>query len=176
MINLPIVSYYQHGTYLTVNHGHAALMGVYGNLAIAAMLFCGRWNLLPRNWNARLVRTSFWSLNIGLMLMVAMDMFPKGLHQLIAVMSDGYAYARSQAYIHSNIFQVFTWLRGVGVLVFVTGGVIPLVWFMVSRWFQLKPAQTAEEQFVVPRSVLAIAEPIGAASLSKALASPDRGA
>ena len=33
IINLPIANYYEHGTYLTVNHGHAALMGVYGNLA-----------------------------------------------------------------------------------------------------------------------------------------------
>ena len=40
IINLPIANYYEHGTYLTVNHGHAALMGVYGNLALAAILFC----------------------------------------------------------------------------------------------------------------------------------------
>src|SRR5690606_4981382 len=40
LINLPIVNYYEHGTYLTVNHGHAALMGVYGNLAIAMIVFC----------------------------------------------------------------------------------------------------------------------------------------
>ncbi|MDE3144423.1 MAG: cbb3-type cytochrome c oxidase subunit I, partial [Bacteroidota bacterium] len=40
IINLPIANYYEHGTYLTVNHGHAALMGVYGNLALAAVLFC----------------------------------------------------------------------------------------------------------------------------------------
>ncbi|MCI0539518.1 MAG: cbb3-type cytochrome c oxidase subunit I [Verrucomicrobiales bacterium] len=177
MINLPIVNYYQHGTYLTVNHGHAALMGVYGNLAIAAMLFCGRWNLRPEHWNARLLRASFWALNIGLSLMVVMDMFPKGLHQLIVVMDQGYAYARSQAYIKSDIFQIFTWLRGVGVLVFVLGGVIPLVWFMVSRWFKLKVVQTADEQFVVPRSVLAMAEPmVGGSGLSArpATLSPDR--
>jgi nitric oxide reductase subunit B len=33
IINLPLANYYEHGTYLTVNHGHAALMGVYGNLS-----------------------------------------------------------------------------------------------------------------------------------------------
>ncbi|MEE9470280.1 MAG: hypothetical protein V3W32_01070, partial [Gemmatimonadota bacterium] len=41
--------------------------------------------------------------------------------------------------------------------VFVLGGLLPLVWFMVSRWFSLRPAQTPEEQFVVPASVLAVA-------------------
>jgi nitric oxide reductase subunit B len=160
MINLPIVNYYQHGTYLTVNHGHAALMGVYGNLAVAAMLFCGRWNVCPENWNGGLIRTVFWSLNIGLALMVVMDLFPVGVHQLIVAMTDGYAFARSNAYIEDTVFQRLTWLRGVGVLIFVVGGVIPLTWFMVSRWFMLKPAQTAEEQYVVPKSVLALAGPL----------------
>src|SRR5690606_41069464 len=28
IINLPIANYYEHGTYLTVNHGHAALMEI----------------------------------------------------------------------------------------------------------------------------------------------------
>ncbi|MAG58959.1 MAG: nitric-oxide reductase [Planctomycetes bacterium] len=157
MINLPIVSYYEHGTYLTVNHGHAALMGVYGNLAICAMLFCGRWNVGPDRWNPRLLHCTFWSLNIGLLLMVAMDLFPVGVHQLSTVMDGGYASARSQEYIHGSTFQAYTWMRGIGVAVFVIGGVLPLTWFMVTRWFHLKPAQTAEEQFVVPQSVLAVA-------------------
>ena len=157
MINLPIINYYQHGTYLTANHGHAALMGVYGNLAVAAMIFCGRWNLQPESWNPRILRTSFWSLNIGLLLMVLMDLFPVGVHQLTVAMTEGYAFARSQAYIQGSVFQTFTWLRGVGIAVFVLGGLLPLVWFMVSRWFRLRPAQTPEEQFVVPASVLAVA-------------------
>lgn len=159
MLNLPIVNYYQHGTYLTVNHGHAALFGVYGNLAIATMVFCARWNIGPEGWNARLLKTSFWSLNIGLALMVVMDLFPVGVHQLMVAMSDkGYAFARSQDYFQGETFQMFTWLRGVGAAVFVIGGVIPLVWFMVKGWFHLKAAQTPAEQFVVPRSVLAVAD------------------
>jgi hypothetical protein len=83
-------------------------------------------------------------------------------------MSDGYAFARSAAYIHSPFFQQLTWLRGVGVLVFVAGGVLPLVWFMVSRWFSLKAPQTADEIFVVPPSVLAIAGPLSPAPLAPA--------
>jgi nitric oxide reductase subunit B len=62
MINLPIVNYYQHGTYLTVNHAHAALFGVYGNVALAGMLFCGRWIIGVQRWSPRLLRVSFWSL------------------------------------------------------------------------------------------------------------------
>src|SRR3712207_3514928 len=42
LINLPIVSYYEIGTALTSNHGHAAMMGVYGMLAVGLALFCLR--------------------------------------------------------------------------------------------------------------------------------------
>ncbi len=38
LINLPIVSYYEIGTALTANHGHAAMMGVYGMLAVGLAL------------------------------------------------------------------------------------------------------------------------------------------
>lgn len=156
MINLPIVNYYEHGTYLTVAHAHAALFGVYGNLAIAAMLFCGRWNVGPERWSPRLLRFSFWAMNIGVALMVCLDLFPKGLHQLMVVMTDGLAYGRSESFIKDNVFQVLTWLRGIGSITFVIG-MVPLVYFVVNRGFSQKPAQTTEEQFVVPATVLAVA-------------------
>ncbi|MGE0192134.1 MAG: nitric-oxide reductase large subunit [Planctomycetota bacterium] len=154
-INLPIVNYYQHGTYLTANHGHAALFGVYGNLAIAATLFCGRWLVDPAHWNRRLLRTAFWSLNIGLLLMVVLDLFPVGVDQLLASMTHGYAYARSQAYVASPTFQIYTWLRAVGVTIFVLGGVLPLAWFVVTRGRALKAARAPGETHAVPATVLA---------------------
>ena len=120
------------------------------------MLFCGRWNIGPLRWNPRILHISFWSLNLGLMLMVVMDLFPAGVHQLIAAMTEGYAFARSQAFLQAETFQFFTWMRGVGIMVFFFGGVLPLVWFMVTRWFDLGIPQTREEQFVVPKSVLAL--------------------
>ena len=43
LINLPIVSYYEIGTALTANHGHAAMMGVYGMLALGLAMFCLRY-------------------------------------------------------------------------------------------------------------------------------------
>lgn len=141
IINLPIVNYYEHGTYLTVNHGHAALMGVYGNLAIAAMLFCARYVIAEENWNARLLHCCFWSLNIGLMLMVCMDLFPAGILQLVAVLDNGLWYARSQAFIGGSAFQTLTWMRAVGGYLFLLGGVIPLVLFMLSSAFSFKGIQ-----------------------------------
>ena len=43
LVNLPIVSYYEIGTALTANHAHAAMMGVYGMLAVGLALFCLRY-------------------------------------------------------------------------------------------------------------------------------------
>src|SRR5581483_936411 len=63
LINLPIVSYYQVGTALTANHGHAAMMGVYGMLAAALALFCLRYLIPAERWSDAAARLSFWSLN-----------------------------------------------------------------------------------------------------------------
>ncbi|WP_162846138.1 nitric-oxide reductase large subunit [Seongchinamella sediminis] len=138
IINLPIVNYYEHGTYLTVNHGHAAFMGVYGNLSLAAMLFCARYLLPEHAWPPRLLRRAFWSLNIGLLLMVALDLFPVGFDQLRKVMEHGYWYARSDAYIQGKVFQTLTWARISGGLLFIFGGVLPVAWFMSSRMRHVK--------------------------------------
>ncbi|MHC4269534.1 MAG: nitric-oxide reductase large subunit [Planctomycetota bacterium] len=138
IINLPIINYYEHGTYLTVNHGHAALMGVYGNLSIAAVLFCSRHVIVSRRWNLSLLRTSFWAINVGLMLMVVMDTFPAGVLQFKSVIENGYWAARSQEFILGGTFQALTWMRAVGGTIFFFGGVIPLFYFMLTRLNSLK--------------------------------------
>lgn len=146
IINLPIVNYYEHGTYLTVNHGHAALMGVYGNLSIAAILFCTRLMTTPHSWKPKLVRISFWSINIGLLLMVALDLFPAGIHQLTAALQEGLWYARSQEFLMGTTFQTMTWLRIIGGSIFVLGGLFPLVWFVTTRWKHLKPKDFGKQK------------------------------
>jgi len=88
-----------------------------------------------------------------------LDLFPVGLHQLQASIQEGYAYARSQEYLGGTVFQTLTWLRSIGVAVFVIGGVLPLIWFMLSRSRALKPSRAATESYVVPPTVLADATP-----------------
>jgi nitric oxide reductase subunit B len=134
IINLPIINYYEHGTYLTVNHGHAALMGVYGNLALAVMLFCARYLVPAGRWNGRILRVAFWSINVGLGLMLLLDTFPAGLYQLNTVLEEGYWAARSQAFIQGAPFQTLTWMRIVGGAIFTVGGVLPVFWFLASRY------------------------------------------
>lgn len=145
IINLPLANYYEHGTYLTVNHGHAALMGVYGNLSIAAVLFCCKLLTDSSAWRPGLVRFSFWSINLGLMLMVLLDLFPAGILQFEAVVDKGLWYARSAEFIDSKTFQTLTWMRIIGGTIFTLGGVFPLVYIVIKVSRNLKktnPAQT----------------------------------
>jgi nitric oxide reductase subunit B len=62
LINLPIVSYFEVGTLLTPNHGHAALMGVFGMFAVAFMVFAIRQVLPDEEWGRveKYIRVSFW--------------------------------------------------------------------------------------------------------------------
>ncbi|MGC3947844.1 MAG: cbb3-type cytochrome c oxidase subunit I [Chryseolinea sp.] len=138
IINLPLANYFEHGTYLTVNHGHAALMGVYGNLSIAAVLFCCKLLIDPKAWRPGLVRLSFWSINVGLMLMVLLDLFPAGILQFEAVVDRGLWFARSSTFIDGDRFQTLTWLRIIGGSVFTLGGVLPLTFIIVNVSRNLK--------------------------------------
>ena len=61
LINLPIVSYYEIGTALTANHGHAAMMGVYGMLALGLALFCLRYLIPAERWPESGRKICFWS-------------------------------------------------------------------------------------------------------------------
>jgi nitric oxide reductase subunit B len=133
LINLPIVSYYEHATYLTSNHGHGALMGVYGNLAVAALVFCVRQTVRPEKWNDRLWAIAFWSLNLGLLIMLLGSIFPAGIYQMVDSYRNGVWHARSLAVYDSAFFRRVTWARVAGDLVFVIGGTVPIAWFMVTR-------------------------------------------
>ncbi len=145
LINLPIVNYFEHSTYLTGNHAHAAMFGVKGNIALAGMLFCCQ-HLFPRAaWSERLVKTIFWSLNLGIVLMMTMDLFPVGLYQFANVLEHGFWYARSEAFVTGPVFRTLTWFRSVGGIVFLFGGVIPLVWFVLSRGRSLLPESESEQ-------------------------------
>jgi len=133
LINLPIINYFEHSTYLTGNHAHAAMFGVKGNVALAGLLFCCQ-HLFPRAaWNEGLIRRSFWSLQAGIVLMMALDLFPVGLYQLAAVFTHGYWYARTTEFVTGDVWIAMTWMRAVGGTVFLFGGVLPLVYFILSR-------------------------------------------
>lgn len=137
LINLPIINYYEHGTYLTGNHAHAAMFGVKGNIALAGLLFCCQHLFARRAWNEKLIRTSFWALQIGIVVMMLLDLFPIGIYQLAATFTHGLWYSRAQGFLAEPMWQTLTWLRSIGGILFLFGGVLPLAWFILSRGFSL---------------------------------------
>ncbi|MGH9393581.1 MAG: cbb3-type cytochrome c oxidase subunit I, partial [Terriglobales bacterium] len=131
LINLPIVSYYEIGTGLTANHAHAAMMGVYGMLAVGLALFCMRYMIPERLWSDRAAKVSFWSLNLGLAWMVFATLFPLGISQLYESVSAGYVQARSLKFLGSPVNRVLEWMRLPGDVLFIVGGVLPLLYLTV---------------------------------------------
>ena len=128
LINLPIVSYYEIGTALTANHSHAAMMGVYGMLAVGFMLFCLRYLVPEDRWSDKLAKISFWSLNIGLAWMCFVTLLPLGVVQLHRSVSEGYWAARELNFLTNDLNALLGWLRLPGDVVFIGGGVLPLLW------------------------------------------------
>jgi nitric oxide reductase subunit B len=129
LINLPIVSYFEVGTLLTSNHGHTAMFGVFGMLALAVLVFCLRAMQTDVVWKGtvRFVRLGFWGLNAGLALMVLTDLFPGGVLQLWDSLSHGYWHARRLTFLMSGTFHTLEWVRIFADFVFLTLGVVPIL-------------------------------------------------
>ncbi|HWR52858.1 MAG TPA: nitric-oxide reductase large subunit [Bryobacteraceae bacterium] len=145
LINLPVVSYYEIGTNLTANHGHTAMMGVYGMLAVGLLLFCLRYMMEPRYWSDRLAKLSFWSLNIGLAWMAFGNLFPVGIVQLHAAVDRGYWYARSAEFLAQKWVNLMEWSRFPGDAIFIVGGAAPLLLLCLRALQHPNPRRTAPE-------------------------------
>ena len=129
LINMPIVSYYEVGTMLTPNHGHAALIGVFGMLGLALLTFALRQVLNDKQWAGieKYIQVGFWGLNIGLLLMVLISLFPGGVLQLIDSLNYGYWHAHSPAFLSSSTIKFIEWARIVPDLIFSIAGIVPIM-------------------------------------------------
>ena len=150
LINLPIVSYYEIGTALTPNHGHAAMMGVYGMLSVGLALFCLRYIIPEERWSDRAAKISFWSLNLGLAWMVFATLFPLGVLQLYHSVAYGYYDARSLKFIGNPTNSLIEWLRLPGDTVFILGGTLPVLYLCWLGVRHMRTQSTVEE----PKDIL----------------------
>ena len=129
MINPPIALYYIQGLNTTPVHAHTALFGVYGMLGIGLMLFVLRDMDLKVEWNEKPLKYAFWSLNIGLLLMVLLSVLPIGLAQTVASVNHGLWYARSAEFLQTPLLENMRWMRVFGDTIFMAGGLL-LTWFI----------------------------------------------
>lgn len=141
-VNTPIALYYMQGMNLTAAHGHAALFGVYGMLGIGLLLFCLRGMSDRAAWSDKLLQPMFWSLNIGLGMMVFISLLPAGIYQAWASITKGVWYARSAEVVHSHLMETFVWMRVPGDIVFSIG-----VFFLAAfAWRLVAKATPSKEQ------------------------------
>lgn len=133
LINLPIISYFEVGTTLTPNHGHTAMMGVFGMLSLSLVVFSLRQVLSDDSWKKveKFIKIGFWGLNVGLLLMALVSMFPGGIVQLVDVIQNGYWHARSQVFLGSKLMKTLEWARIGPDLIFSVVGVLPFAFAVI---------------------------------------------
>ncbi|RXF70457.1 nitric-oxide reductase large subunit [Arcticibacter tournemirensis] len=131
IINPPIALYYMQGLNTTPVHAHTALFGVYGILGIGLMLFVLKGLYRQNVWKDGLIGFSFWSINIGLLLMVLISVLPIGLLQTVASVNEGMWYARSAEFMQQPIMNTLRWLRVIGDTIFAFG-TIGLALFVIG--------------------------------------------
>jgi len=151
LINLPVVNYFEHGTYLTVNHAHAALFGVYGMLSIALLLFAWRGMIQRSHWNDRLLSVSFYGLNLGLLVMSLVTLFPVGIAQAWTSYKDGLWVARDASFFNGTLVSTLGQLRIVPDTVIIVFGVLPLAYFLFRTFPHLKAPEIREGDSVWDR-------------------------
>ena len=142
LINMPVVSYFEAGTILTLNHGHAALLGAFGMLAMALLVLGLRHVLTSEQWvlPEKFVKLSFWGLNIGLALMVITNLFPEGILQVWDVLENGYWHARSLEFIGTNRIRMLEWVSMPSHLILIIIGVVPMVIASGLTYLKIKEA------------------------------------
>lgn len=131
LINPPLALYYMQGLNTTAVHGHTALFGVYGMLGIGLMLFVLRDMNREIVWKEKALKIGFWSLNIGLVIMMLLSVLPVGIAQTIASIKEGLWYARSAEFMEQPYILTFKWLRIVGDTIFAIGAVA-IAWFVID--------------------------------------------
>lgn len=151
LINLPLINYYEHGTYLTVNHGHGALFGVYGMLSIALLLFSWRGMVDRVHWSDRILKLSFYGFNGGLLLLTLGTLFPVGILQTWTSFTQGLWVARDASFFERGIVVALGTFRIVPDLTIIVLGVIPLFYFLFSTYRHLKPVEIKEGESVWER-------------------------
>lgn len=123
-INLPFINYFEHGTYLTVAHAHAAMFGAFGFLALGMVTYMLRVAVPEATWRETTLRRAFWAMNVGLALMVGLSLLPVGFLQLEVAFTESYDAARSLAFYEGEVVQLLFWLRMPGDALVVLGAAL----------------------------------------------------
>jgi nitric oxide reductase subunit B len=150
-LNAPLINYYEHGTFLTLNHAHTALFGAFGQLGLGLIYFCLRYRAGEKaqfsEWPGL---AAFWLYNAGLVLWVLLNFFPIGWPQLDAVFEHGLAYARSNAFYKTTL--LWQWMRLPGDIVFAAGALL-MAWDFLVKLMPPRKERAAQAAGGAPQAV-----------------------
>jgi len=138
VINTPTISYYSHGTYLIMPHGHVALLGAFGYISIAFLYMTSRSNAMARGWawNDKWSKIGFWLLTIGVVL-YALPTLMIGLEQTKIAAEMGYYYTRTREAL--DLVHGWMWFRILPDSMMLLGGVVIFI-DLFKKTFMGKPA------------------------------------
>ena len=151
LINLPIINFYEHGTYLTMHHGHTAMFGTYGMLSVALLLFSWRGLVDKVHWKDGILKLSFWGLNGGLFLMAFATLLPVGAMQAWIAFKEGLWVARSADFFEKGLVVFLGTFRIIPDLIIIGLGVLPLAYFLITTYPRLKVAEIKDGESVWDR-------------------------
>ncbi len=151
VINLPIINFYEHGTYLTMHHGHTAMFGTYGMLSVALLLFSWRGLVDKAHWNDGILKVSFWGLNGGLFLMAFATLLPVGAIQAWVSFKEGLWVARSADFFEKGIVVFLGNFRAIPDTIIIVLGVLPLAYFLITTYPHLKAVEIKDGESVWDR-------------------------
>ncbi|UPW01392.1 cbb3-type cytochrome c oxidase subunit I [Halorussus gelatinilyticus] len=143
-INLPFINYFEHGTYLTVAHAHAAMFGAFGFLALGMVTYMFRIAVPEAKWDGTNLRRAFWAWNVGLAVMVAVSLLPVGFLQLEVAFTQSYDAARSLSFYEGDLVQLLFWLRMPGDTLVIIGTAI--FGYDVVKKLRLRGDTTASDE------------------------------
>lgn len=139
LINTPTISYYSHGTYLIMPHGHVALLGAFGYISLAFIYLASRTNSIANNltWNDKLSKYGFWFLTIGALLFT-IPTYIIGIEQTQIAHDLGYFYARLRDAVEP--MKGWMWFRILPDGLMIIGGLIILYDLVQKTFFAKKIA------------------------------------
>jgi nitric oxide reductase subunit B len=144
LINLPVVNYFEHGTFLTAAHAHGALAGVYGMLALALVTFIARDLTTKEGWSMRAVKIGFWGVNAGLAGMLILTILPVGFAQLQVAATQGFWAARAPEFYQIPWVHMLLWLRMLPDSVLIVVGVLPLLYAVTRAVFTMRRSSSKQ--------------------------------
>ncbi|HAQ07390.1 MAG TPA: nitric-oxide reductase large subunit [Bacillus bacterium] len=154
LINLPAVSFLEHGQFLTPAHGHGSMMGVYGMFAGAVLVYSLRNITKPEKWSDKWVKFIVIMLNVGLAGMVFASLLPVGYLQLKEAYFNGYAASRSSAFLKQETVEMLLTLRAIPDTIFLIG-VAALAIFSIKAMFNLRKVTHKEEELLPVKDLAA---------------------